>query len=323
MRRLLLVALLCSQSAFSAGVKYKKVDLDRLKNNVEKLTSIGSRFAVDENHEFSMKRPKARDEKVAFIEKELQSYGYSTRRERFTSAKDSYFPGAEGINIVAFKKGRTNKVIELGAHYDTAGVAGADDNISGTVGVIETARLLALSETESSIRFILYDLEEIGLAGSMHHVKNLKANSASVDGAYVFEMIGYTSAEKDSQHSPVRIPGIFNPPTIGDFILVVGNLKSVDLAKNYLKVAKTTGLKTYDAKRIGALFKDSARSDHKPYWDAKIPAIMITDTANFRNPHYHKHTDEQGTLDFDFMSQVIETMANSLKSYSKAKTSTI
>ena len=88
-------------------------------------------------------------------------------------------------------------------------------------------------------------------------------------------------------------------------------------------MAKTTGLKTYDAKRIGALFKDSARSDHKPYWDAKIPAIMITDTANFRNPHYHKHTDEQGTLDFDFMSQVIETMANSLKSYSKAKTSTI
>ena len=80
MRRLLLVALLCSQSAFSAGVKYK-VDLDRLKNNVEKLTSIGSRFAVDENHEFSMKRPKARDEKVAFIEKELQSYGYQQERK--------------------------------------------------------------------------------------------------------------------------------------------------------------------------------------------------------------------------------------------------
>ena len=323
MRRLLIAALLCSQTAFGLGVKYKKIDLDRLKNNVEKLTSIGSRFAVDENHKLSMKRPKARDEKVAFIEKELQSYGYSTRRERFTSGKDSYFPGTEGINIVAFKKGRTSKVIELGAHYDTAGVAGADDNISGTVGVIETARLLALSETESSIRFILYDLEEIGLAGSMHHVENLKANSSSVHGAYVFEMIGYTSREKDSQHSPVRIPGIFNPPTIGDFILVVGNLKSVGLAKHYLKQAKTTGLKTYDAKRIGVLFKDSARSDHKPYWDAKIPAIMITDTANFRNPHYHKHSDEQGTLDFKFMSQVIDTMVQGLKTYSMTKAASI
>ena len=113
----------------------------------------------------------ARDEKIAIIEKELQSYGYSTSRERFISDR-LLLPKTEGINIVAYKKGRrTNKVIELGAHYDTAGVAGADDNISGTVGVIETARLLALSETENSIRFILYDLEEIGLAGSMHHVK--------------------------------------------------------------------------------------------------------------------------------------------------------
>ena len=91
MYRIVIAALLCSQIALSADIKYKKIDIDRLKNNVEKLTSIGSRFSVDENLEFSMKRPKARDEKIAFIEKELQSYGYSTRRERFTSGKDSYF----------------------------------------------------------------------------------------------------------------------------------------------------------------------------------------------------------------------------------------
>ena len=313
MKKLLIYAFLCLQTTLCLSQENFNVDIGRLQDNVAKLTTIGSRFSVDEDNNFVLTRAAARDEKIAIIEKELQSYGYTTRRERFISDSESYLPKTEGINIVAYKKGRSRKVIELGAHYDTAGVAGADDNISGTVGVLETARLLAKRQTENSIRFILYDLEEIGLAGSKHHVRTLMENSLSIEAAYIFEMIGYTSTEKNSQKSPIRIPGIFNPPKIGDFILVVGNLNSVNYAKGFIESAKRSELNFYDAKRIGALFKDSARSDHKPYWDAKIPAVMITDTANFRNPHYHKHSDEDDTLNFDFMAQTIEAMAKTLE----------
>ena len=288
------------------------INSDRIKDNVDGLTHIGSRFTVTDMYNFEITKASAQLQKVEFIESELKSYGYKTKREYFYASNKSSLPDALGINIVASKEGSSNKTIELGAHYDTAGVAGADDNISGTVGVLEAARILASIKTKANINFILYDLEEIGLEGSKHHVKQLKKNKTKISGAYVFEMIGFKKETKGSQTYPVTIPIIFDPPKVGDFIAVLGNFKSAGLGRDFIKTAKENQLKTYDAKRIAGFFRDSARSDHKPYWDASIPAIMITDTANFRNPHYHEHSDTFETLDFNFLAQVVDSMIETL-----------
>ena len=195
---------LFSQLSFGAI----KADIPTLRSSVDQLTSIGSRYAVSDRHEFKIINPNAQVQKIEFIEAALQSYGYNTSREYFTASQNSGLPGSSGINIIAEKKGLSNKTIELGAHYDTAGSPGADDNISGTAGVLEVARILANQDTSKSIRFILYDLEEIGLQGSRHHVKQILDRKEKIEGVYVFEMIGYTNQSENSQQSPVRIPGI-------------------------------------------------------------------------------------------------------------------
>jgi len=191
-----------------------------------------------------------------------------------------------------------DRVLELGAHYDTFGNPGADDNCSGVAGVLEAARILAEIPTERSIRFCLYDLEEVGCVGSQGHVKLLQDKAlfpkgALFDGAIVLEMIGYSSEEKGAQETPVRIPLIVDPPRTGDFILVLGNLKSGYLGHDYERAIEmyVDGLEYYSMNRLGGWFKDAVRSDHSAYWRAGLPAIVISDTANLRNPNYHRESD--------------------------------
>jgi hypothetical protein len=118
---------------------------------------------------------------------------------------------------------------------------------------------------------------------------------------------GYASSEPGSQRSPVPLlPGV---PDVGDFVGIVANHRSLTLANQVLRAAercpggaKLVALKTY----FGAhrLVPDLRRSDHAPFWAAGIPALMWTDTAEFRNPNYHAPTDTPDTLDYAFMARV-------------------
>ncbi|MCP4376968.1 MAG: M28 family peptidase, partial [bacterium] len=175
------------------------------------------------------------------------------------------------------------------------------------------------------IRFCLYDLEEVGLLGSREHVKLLQdkadflARDEIFDGAIVLETIGYAVAEKDTQHSPIRIPLIADPPRTGNFILVVGNFKSAHLGRDFEWAARTyaDNLPYYSLNCLGGFFKDAARSDHSSYWQAGLPAVMITDTANFRNPHYHRTSDTPETLNFTFLSRVVQATVGTLLNYAQ------
>jgi hypothetical protein len=112
---------------------------------------------------------------------------------------------------------------------------------------------------------------------------------------------------------------LFSPPTTGNFIAVVGNFRSGGLGNRFERAAKdyVPALPYFSANRVGGLFRDALRSDHKPYWDEGYRAIMLTDTANFRNPHYHRASDTPDTLNFTFLRRVTQAVAATLLSWSR------
>ena len=101
---------------------------------------------------------------------------------------------------------------------------------------------------------------------------------------------------------------------LGNFIAVVGNLRSGSLGNRFEDAADTyvPELPYFSANRLGGFFRDALRSDHKPYWDNGYRAIMLTDTANFRNPHYHQPSDVSDTLNYTFLQGVTRATAATL-----------
>ncbi|MBN2590718.1 MAG: M28 family peptidase [Sedimentisphaerales bacterium] len=302
-----------------------EVNEANLYKHISQLTSIGSRFTAFKNStSMYITNKTAQTRKIEYISQCLEEYGYNVQQSSFNIVP---ILGNKGINLIAFKKGTTEpeRVIELVAHYDTHATPGADDNCSGVAGLLETARILSSIETNRSIRFCFFDLEEVGYhLGSEYHVKLVKNKSFHskdeiFDGAINLDMIAYTSNKKGSQKTPIRIPFIIDPPRKGNFILVVGNSKSSYIGRDFEKAIKTyaSDLKYFSAKHIGGWFKDATRSDQNSYWNVGLPAIMITDTGEYRSKHYHQESDTIETLDFTFFSKVVQATVATTLEYAK------
>ena len=297
-----------------------------LREHITQLTSIGSRFSNHENSVGSVyiSNPNAQAQKIAYLSKCLEDYGYNVHQSVFNV---SPLYGGKGINLIAFKKGTVEpeKVLELGAHYDTYANPGADDNCSGVAGVLEAARILSKIPTEKSIRFCLYDLEEVGNhLGSKHHVilvknKSLNSKDEIFDGIINLDMIGYATDQKNTQKTPIRIPLFIDPPRTGNFILIVGNFESSYLGSDFeLAIKKyADDLNYFSAKHIGGWFADANRSDQASYWKNDLPAIMITDTGEFRSSYYHQNSDSIETLNFIFLSQVVKATLGTILEYAE------
>ena len=209
-------------------------------------------------------------------------------------------------NIHALKKGKTDKRIIIGAHYDAVpNSPGADDNASGVAVLIELAHLLKqTAELNCDVELVAYDVEEWGLWGSRFHAKKLKNQKVDVVCMLCLDMVGYFSDAENSQRYPV--PGLRQLyGTKGDFLAMVGRPEDSKLMTNAQEAfRKTTTLKIQSFPAPNLLEPLFARSDHAPFWWEGYPALFFTDTADFRNPHYHRRTDTWGTLDYDRLSQV-------------------
>ena len=288
---------------------------ERLRQHVTALTGIGSRFTFTSQSakhvSLDLSHPEAKDRKLDYLRGCLSELGYHCDTDSFPAPG---YDGLEGTNLYARRASDASAaLIEVGAHFDTLGTTGADDNCSGVAGVLELARLLRDEPVVAGIRFCLYDLEELGFLGSAHHVQTMKE---PVRLAIILESVGYTSTEPNSQRTPLRIPLVFNPPRVGDFICLIGNnrARSSRWIKDYEQHARAADpqLKTFSIIKMTRFLRDAVRSDHKPYWDAGIDAIMLTDTADFRNPNYHTGEDAVEALDFAFLASVTSRCAQTL-----------
>ena len=195
----------------------------------------------------------------------------------------------------------------IAAHYDTViGSPGADDNASALAVMLEVARCLRDVRLNRDVRFIAFCLEEEDLLGSLAYASWLRESNQRIDGAIVLECVGYARPDEGSQRKPPGVPVAV--PSMGDFLAIVGNTASARLAavvegaaKEHVPELKTVSLLVPGN---GELLPDTRRSDHAAFWHYGYPAVMLTDTANFRNPNYHQPTDTLDTLDLEFMEKV-------------------
>ncbi len=196
-----------------------------------------------------------------------------------------------------------------------AGSPGADDNASGVAVMLEVAKALGPVD---DLEFVAFTLEEPQpnavnfLIGSKHFVKKMKSSKKRYRAVFILESVGYVSSRPGSQ----LLPPFVKAPDVGDFIGVVGNRRSTELMEGFSKAAAghVPGLKvvTYRAPMRGFLIPETRFSDHAPFWDAGYPAVMITDTAMFRNPNYHTPYDTSDTLSPGFMAQVAEALIHTI-----------
>jgi hypothetical protein len=249
-------------------------------------------------------------------------------RNHFTSLglpleeKTFTYLSATGRNIFGTQAGtaEAGKVVIVDAHYDTVNNApGADDNGSGTVGMMEIARLLSRYPAKKTLRYIGFDMEEDGLRGSINYVSTGIPPSEQIEGVFNFEMIGYYSDQPNTQEVPPGFDLLFPDATSqivanqyrGDFITNVANTDSAPLgllfttaAQQYVPDLKVIPLVVFGN---GQIAPDLLRSDHAPFWLSSRPALMITDGADFRNHCYHTPQDTlDGKLNFTFMSNVVK-----------------
>lgn len=249
-----------------------------------------------------------------YIKSELSNYGYTVLEQPYEVEGHTY------KNIfVEIKGGKPpEKVLIIGAHYDTVmGTPGADDNASGIAGLIELARLLSGRSFDKTIQLVAFTLEEppffrSRFMGSHIYAQNLKQRGIEVEGVICLEMIGYFTDAPESQLFPLPFFR-WMYPTKGNFIIIVGNLHSrsfLNRVKSGFK--KGTNLPVESLSAIPLVIGIDF-SDHRSFWKLNYDAVMVTDTAFYRNPQYHGIGDTPETLDYERMAKVVSGLKSSIE----------
>jgi Peptidase family M28 len=241
-----------------------------------------------------------------------------------------------GANLLAIKEGSTSRdAILVGAHHDTLRDSpGADDNTASVAALLELSRVLAPHSFRDTILLAAFDMEEIGFFGSKALVEEL-TQERTIKSAIIYETMAYSDSAPDTQSVP-KVLGSFYPKQIarirerkfaGDWTLIVYRNFATEVAQAF-----GSSLAHIAGPHVPILMRDPVdlpvfgkalsyvlpvvnnfgRSDNRIFWDARIPAIMITDIANFRNPNYHQPTDTPETLDYDRLAEIVAATAVSL-----------
>lgn len=280
----------------------------RMQADLEHLAGPG----IGERNAF---KPGTLETSAAWIEASLKAQGYEVTRGEYTI--DELHPGQTFTNLWAEIRGtaKPDEIVVIGAHYDSVrGSPGANDNGSGVVAVLELARRLKDKRFERTVRLVFWTNEEppffqTPTMGSRVEALRSKKRNEKITAVVSVETVGYYSSEKGSQKYPSPLFRLFHPGT-GDFVAVVSDFGSQGLGK---RVAR--GLQRADAGLKVERGAGHARwpgigwSDHWAYWQEGYQAVMITDTAPFRYPHYHLATDTPEKIDYATVARLVRGLA--------------
>ncbi len=249
--------------------------------------------------------PVALRETASYLSQQFTRLGLEVSTHRFKAWEQTY------DNVIGTKpaeNGTATAPLILAAHYDTVeGSPGADDNTSGLTVLLEVARRLNQTALTRPVQFMAFCLEEEDLLGSRAYVAHLAETGQSIHGAIVLECVGYASDQEGSQRTPPGIP--VTVPSVGNFLALIGNQTSA-LLTTALSRAMTPTIPVVPliVPGNGEQLPDTRRSDHTAFWEQGFAAVMVTDTANLRNPHYHRSTDTVDTLNLNFLTAVADAV---------------
>lgn len=265
---------------------------------------------------------------ATYIYEKLEDYGAEPYKEIYEA------DGQQFVNIIAQYgvKGAKAPHIVIGAHYDSYSdwielndvqpethTPGADDNASGVAGLLELARLFSENPPDKLVTLVFFATEEPPFfdtprMGSAVNAVNHKISGQKIDLMISLEMIGYFSDEPGSQGFP--LPGLdFIYPDTGNFITIVGRLEDISATRKVKSSMQgATDLPVYSINALPAI-KGLDFSDHKNYWAEGYTALMITDTAFYRNHNYHMAGDKAHSLDYKRMAKVVQGIFAAVQGY--------
>jgi Zn-dependent M28 family amino/carboxypeptidase len=253
-----------------------------------------------------------------YIEDTLTSFGYTPSAQEFPAMGKP----VRNIEVELTGAKRPERVWIVGGHYDSIeGSPAADDNASAVAGVLELARLLAGKPCRDTVRFVTFVNEEPPFykgpqMGSVVYARRCSQRDETIRGMINLEMIGYYRQERGTQEYPLPLgkrPWKWLLPSRGNFIAFVGNFASASLTRRckrlFRKSVRFPALWVAAPDRLDG----AGMSDHWSFWQQGYPAVMVTDTAFFRNPNYHKLSDKPDTLDYPRMASVVTGLAGMLR----------
>lgn len=241
------------------------------------------------------------EESADYIERQFQAAGYAVERQEFTADR----PPQKFFNLVAERKGDA-EIVVVGAHYDSVySTPGADDNASGVAILLELAR--SLKESKHTVRFVAFTNEEpyyfqTDKMGSLVYARRCREAGAPIVAMLSLETLGYYKDEPGTQKYPFPLGLLY--PSRGNFVGFVGNVSSRALTHRVIGSFRRHAQFPSQGAALPSFIPGVGWSDHWSFWKAGYPAVMVTDTAPFRNPHYHQATDKPETLDFLRMARV-------------------
>lgn len=276
---------------------------DRLNEHVKVLAGeIGERNAG---------KRQALEDAADYIDQQFRSMEYVPRSEVINSQ------GFRNIVVDLYGKQSRERILVVGAHYDTApSTPGADDNASGVAALLEIARSFRTLQLPITVRFVAFVNEEFPFygtenMGSLYHAQQAKEKQENISGMFSLEMLGFYSDQYRSQYYP-RIIRRFYPRT-GNFIAFVSNIMSRPLLADSISSFRSNV--DFPSQGLAApqwLVRGIRRSDHASFWVNGYQAVMVTDTANYRNYGYHNLGDTHNTLDYKRMTLVVDGLTRML-----------
>lgn len=241
-----------------------------------------------------------------YIEGELATTTPNVERQNYSAQSQTF------SNLIAEVPGQRHpdEIIVVGAHYDSVvGVPGANDNGSGVAAVLALARHFAQQPSDRTLRFIAFANEEPPFfwtenMGSLVYAKRAKEQGDNVVGMLSLETMGYFDDAPGSQRYPIGILDRIYPIQ-GNFISFVGNLASSDWVRQVVKQFRQVAQFPSEGAILPNAVAGAGWSDHWSFWQQGYPALMVTDTAPYRYPHYHTPEDTPDKLDYEHLARVV------------------
>lgn len=238
------------------------------------------------------------------------------------------FSYGTGVNVIGRRAGTSPDEVILSAHYDhILGCAGADDNATGVVGVLEAARVTAGLSFDRTLVLACWDEEERGLIGAEAYAARAESRGDAIHTMFSLEMLGFRSNEPNSQRVPTGFDLLF-PAQLADlhadqdranFLAVLPDTSARPAADALAAHSRAIGLRTLvleitESLKSNPLASDVRRSDHAAFWDHDVPALLVSDTSEFRYDPYHCRSgpDEVANLDLDFLTANVKVSVGAL-----------
>lgn len=258
-------------------------------------------------------RPRPTAKAAEYLESQLAGFGYTVRSRPF----DSLGHGYRNLEVELPAGGQGSGIVLMGAHYDSARHSpGANDNASGCAALLEVARRLAGRQGDRALRLVFFAAEEppffgTETMGSRVYARESRARGERIEAMFALDSLGYYSEAPGSQRYP-SVLRLFYPDR-GDFLAFASNLSSRRLLRRSIATFRGAAAFPIEGLASPAWIQGIGWSDHASFWHHGYPAVLVTDTAVFRDPAYHRSTDTPERLDYLRLARVTEGLARLLE----------